>query len=201
MRVLPVGDRAVLAEFDTLGETMAAARSWSDSPAPGVVDVVPAARTVLVRFDPGATTAAAMRAWLAAPRAAASDLAEPRSVTIGVRYDGPDLAEAARAVGVSPERLVGLHTAASWTSAFIGFAPGFAYLSGWHHALPRRDTSRPAVPAGSVGLAAEYSGVYPRESPGGWQLIGTAEAELWNPDATPPALLAPGTRVRFVEVR
>jgi KipI family sensor histidine kinase inhibitor len=122
-------------------------------------------------------------------------------VTIPVRYDGDDLAEVAAILGMRPEEVVALHTGSSWRVAFGGFAPGFAYLVTDHDRLtvPRRSTPRTRVPAGSVGLAGEFSGVYPRSSPGGWQLIGRTDAVLWDASADPPALLRPGAAVRFEE--
>jgi KipI family sensor histidine kinase inhibitor len=121
-------------------------------------------------------------------------------VELSVRYDGADLAAVADLTGTSVEDVIAAHTGQFWTAAFIGFAPGFAYLTGEDDRLtvPRRADPRPVVPAGSVALAAGYCGVYPRESPGGWHLIGTTSATLWDPRRLEPALLVPGTRVRFV---
>jgi len=118
-------------------------------------------------------------------------------------YDGEDLAEVSRLTGLSTEAVVEAHTGTPWRVAFGGFAPGFFYLAGGDPRLvvPRRDSPRTAVPAGSVALAGEFSAVYPRRSPGGWQLLGRTTAPLWDLDATPPALLAPGDTVRFVAVR
>jgi KipI family sensor histidine kinase inhibitor len=116
-----------------------------------------------------------------------------------VVYDGPDLADVASHTGLSEEAIVSAHTGTPWTVAFGGFAPGFAYLVGGDErlAVPRRDSPRTSVPAGSVGLAGEYSGVYPRSSPGGWQLIGRTDTVMFDVDRDPPALLAPGSLVRF----
>jgi KipI family sensor histidine kinase inhibitor len=123
-------------------------------------------------------------------------------VELPVHYDGADLAELAGLLDLTPEELVGRHTAREWTVAFCGFAPGFGYLTqpggGWE--VPRRATPRTRVPPGSVALAGEFSGVYPRESPGGWQLIGHTDVAVFDVDRDPPALLRPGTQVRFVEV-
>jgi KipI family sensor histidine kinase inhibitor len=120
-------------------------------------------------------------------------------VTIDVRYDGADLAEVAERCGLSVSDVVELHSEAEYTVAFCGFMPGFAYLVGLPPALhlPRRETPRTRVPAGSVAIAAEFASVYPRQSPGGWHLLGTTDVELWHDDAEPPALLTPGTTVRF----
>lgn len=201
--MLPFGDRALLAEYDSLEETAAAARELEHSAPAGVVELVPAARTVLVRLAPGVSLGA-IEGWVRGvgdPRGGAGASGGPL-VTIPVRYDGADLAEAADAAGLGPGELVARHAAAEWTCAFVGFAPGFGYLVAPDFGLevPRRATSRPHVPAGAVALAAEYSGVYPRASPGGWQLIGSTDVALWDESAEPPALLRAGTRVRF-EVR
>lgn len=203
MKVLPFGDRALLAEFDSLEEAMGAFRSLDAARPAGVVELVPAARTVLVRIDPGRMSLTAARNWLESTRLDAKASATGAIVTIPVRYDGPDLASTAELLGLSTDELVSRHSETTWRCAFIGFAPGFAYLvdadSSETAALdvPRRATSREAVPAGSVGLAGEFTGVYPRSSPGGWQLIGTTDAVLFDPDREHPALIAPGTTVRF----
>ena len=197
MKVLPFGDRAVLAEFDTLSETMGAYRALDAARLPGVLELVPAARTVLVRLDPGRLSLRAAEHWLLGVSAADADTHDGPSVTIPARYDGQDLASTAELLGISPAELVSRHSLAEWRCAFIGFAPGFAYLVGGGLEVPRRPTSRPAVPAGSIGLAGEFTGVYPRSSPGGWQLIGTTDTVLWDETREPPSAIAPGTIVRF----
>jgi KipI family sensor histidine kinase inhibitor len=156
-----------------------------------LTEVVPAARTVLVVGDPLPDLAG----LLVAP---AEEEPGPL-VELPVRYDGPDLAEVAALTGLTAGEVVRRHAAAEYTVAFCGFAPGFGYLTGLPARLhvPRRATPRTAVPAGAVGLAGEFTGVYPRRSPGGWQLLGRTDAVLWDADRDPPALLAPGTRVRF----
>jgi len=122
-------------------------------------------------------------------------------VELPVQYDGEDLSAVAELLGTTADEVVARHTGSLWRVAFCGFAPGFGYLVTDHNRLqvPRRATPRTSVPAGSVGLAGGFSGVYPRSSPGGWQLIGSTDAVLWDPAAERPALLAPGTAVRFVE--
>lgn len=124
-----------------------------------------------------------------------------REVVIPVAYDGADLSEVARLTGLTEREVIAAHTGTPWRVAFGGFAPGFAYLVGGDPRLqvPRRDTPRSKVPPGSVGLAGEFSGVYPRESPGGWQLIGRTDLVMWDVDREPPALLSAGATVRFVE--
>lgn len=206
MTILPFGDRALLAEFADLDETMTAFRALDAARPPGVVELVPAARTVLVRVDPARLSLRAAAQWVSAQRVTARARAieggadapdAAPTVTIPVRYDGPDLDSTAAILGLSPTELVARHTGTAWRCAFIGFAPGFAYLAGGGLDVPRRATSRAEVPAGSVGLAGEFTGIYPRSSPGGWQLIGTTAAVLWDVERDPPSLIAPGTLVRF----
>ncbi len=202
MRALPVGAGALLIELDSAAEVAAlhaeVLRRRDAGELGGVRDVVPAARTVLLDgvADPAAL-AARIAGWEVPPLAET----EGPLVTVPVRYDGPDLAEVAALWGVAPREVVALVGAVVFRVAFCGFAPGFGYLTGLpqHLHLPRRDTPRPAVPAGSLALAGEYAGVYPRSSPGGWQLIGSTRAVLWDPAREPAALFAPGVRVRFTE--
>ncbi|UYM05931.1 5-oxoprolinase subunit B family protein [Solicola gregarius] len=201
--LLPYGDRALLAEFDDIAEVIA----WSDALRAAEVDevddVVPAARTVLVVGRSGVDQAALARRLQAVEPVAGADEGRiaPPTVEIPVRYDGPDLADVAELTGLSQREVVRAHTQTPWRVAFGGFAPGFAYLGGGDSALrvARRDEARTTVPAGSVGLAGEFSGIYPRSSPGGWQLIGTTDEVLWDLDRDPPALLMPGCVVRFTE--
>lgn len=197
------GDRALLLDVDGIDEVL----SWCDAlraaELPGVVDVVPAARTVLVTLDDPARLAPirARLETLHVPRCPADTppAGHRADVTIDVVYDGEDLAEVARLTGLTTDEVVAVHTAAPMRVGFGGFAPGFAYLVGGDERLhvPRRAEPRTRVPAGSVGLAGEFSGVYPRESPGGWQLVGHTDAVLWDVDRDPPALLVPGTWVHF----
>jgi len=123
-----------------------------------------------------------------------------RRVEIPVVYDGPDLEEVAMLTGLSQEEVVARHTGADHVAAFLGFQPGFAYLTGGDELLhvPRREVPRTQVPGGTVAIAGPYSGVYPRDSPGGWRLLGSTAAAMFDPAREPPALLAPGDRVRFV---
>ena len=198
MRILTASDSALLVEADDLEQAMRLNLAWSD--VPGVRERIPGARTVLVRFDPHRTSAAALAEALAATEVDAAALPDAGEVTIPVRYDGEDLDEAAALLDVSAEELVARHLAADWRVAFSGFAPGFGYAVSGDPLfdVPRRSSPRTRVPAGSVALAGAFSGVYPRESPGGWQLIGRTALEMWDIDRDPPALLAPGRRVRFV---
>ncbi|HSE72354.1 MAG TPA: allophanate hydrolase subunit 1 [Nocardioidaceae bacterium] len=196
------GDRALLVELDDTEQVVAYVDALSAGTPAGVADVVPAARTVLVVAEPRADLDQLRSTLLRLePGTGSGTVAEADVVELGVRYDGPDLADVARLTGLSEREVVEAHTGSTWRVAFGGFAPGFGYLVGGDSRLhvPRRDTARTVVPAGAVGLAGEYSGVYPRESPGGWQLIGTTTAVLWDLDREPPALLRPGAQVRFVE--
>ncbi|MEU3913927.1 allophanate hydrolase subunit 1 [Streptomyces sp. NPDC029721] len=202
MRALVVGREALLLEVDSAGEVAALhaelLRRRDAGELGAVREVVPAARTVLLDGvrEPGALAARIAR-WEVPPLAEA----EGPLVTVPVRYDGPDLAEVARAWGVAEGEVAGLVGGIEFRVAFCGFAPGFGYLTGLPERLwlPRRATPRTAVPAGSLALAGEYAGVYPRSSPGGWQLIGSTDTVLWDPAREPAALFAPGVRVRFEE--
>jgi KipI family sensor histidine kinase inhibitor len=201
LRILPSGDHALLAELDGLDEVLALYRALDAERPAGVVDLVPAARTVGVVVDPGVLPLSVAQAWVERTRPVLATPPDEHAVEILVRYDGEDLAAVAALLGISAREVVDLHTSSSWRVAFGGFAPGFGYLVTDHDRLrvPRRATPRTAVPAGAVGLAGEFSGVYPRSSPGGWQLIGTTGAVLWDAAADPPALLRPGALVRFRE--
>jgi KipI family sensor histidine kinase inhibitor len=189
MKLLPCGDRAVLLDCVSLDEASGWFAALTD------LDPVLGAQTVLLHGNP-AELRAAVAARKPEPPAAASEAEE---VVIAVGYDGPDLAEVAALTGLGEGEVVAAHTGTVWTVGFAGFAPGFAYLTGGDPRLrvPRRATPRPKVPAGAVGLAGDFSGVYPRSSPGGWQLIGQTDADLFDVDRDPPALLQPGMRVRF----
>jgi KipI family sensor histidine kinase inhibitor len=201
-RVLPYGDRAWLVELDGTDSAIGLARAMHGlDPEYRFDDVVPADRTVLVRFDPRRVDAANVRRLLL-------DLPlDPTSTDAGrvdvpVSYDGADLDAVAALTGLTTADVVAIHTAATYRVGFVGFAPGFAYLVGGDPRLvvPRRDTPRVAVPAGSVALADDFCGIYPRRTPGGWQLIGRTEMTVWDAAADPPMPWVPGTVVRFVDV-
>ena len=201
-RLLPSGDAALLVECDSLEEVLALHDALAADPRSGVVELVPAARTILVAVDPARLPLESAATWVRRiPAEAGSRVAGAAAdpVAIPVAYDGDDLAATASLLAVSPEALVAAHTAAEWRVAFVGFAPGFGYLvsDDWPFEVPRLEAPRPRVPAGSVAIAGAFGGVYPRQSPGGWRLIGRTDATLWDPEADEPALLAPGRRVRF----
>jgi KipI family sensor histidine kinase inhibitor len=198
--VLDYGDQALLLQFDSTAEVLAWTDALREAAMRGVLDIVPAARTLLLKLD-GSGRQSAIRRRLGtltvAPGAAVPTTVEP--TVIDVVYDGADLVEVADLSGMTAAQVIEAHTANPWTVGFCGFAPGFAYLVGGDPRLsvPRRSEPRPSVPAGAVGLAGEFTGIYPRRSPGGWQLIGHTDAVLWDIDRPDPALLTPGMWVQF----
>ncbi|MGY1435531.1 5-oxoprolinase subunit B family protein [Streptomyces reniochalinae] len=203
--MLPVGRDGLLVELGTAEETEALhaelLRRRALGTLPPVAEIVPGARTVLLDGFPSADAARALAAELPGWNVPPLTGSAAGALEIPVRYDGPDLADVAALWGVAEDEVPRIHAAATFRVAFCGFAPGFGYLTGLdeRYHVPRRADPRTRVPAGAVGLAGPYTGVYPRSSPGGWQLIGTApETVLWDADRTPAALLTPGTRVRFV---
>jgi KipI family sensor histidine kinase inhibitor len=193
----PAGDRALLLEVPGTEEALRVAQRLKEA-CPELTDVVPGHRTVLAIWEqvPGTDLAALAADALSVPGTAVPGT----EIEIGVTYDGPDLAAVAAQTGLSPQEVVTRHTAADYLVAFIGFAPGFAYLVGGDErlAVPRRPEPREHVPGGSVGIAGPYTGIYPRESPGGWQLLGRTDTVMFDPRRDPPACLAPGDHVRLV---
>jgi len=190
MQLRPVGPRAFLAEVGDPATALALA-TWARSRV-DADEIVPAAETVL--FD-GVIDLSVLADWSPTSDAQAGELVE-----IPVAYDGPDLPFVAEAWGTDPAGAVARHTSIEYVAEFCGFAPGFAYLAGLppELAVPRLASPRPAVPPGSVALAGTWCGLYPTASPGGWRLIGRTDAVLWDQSRPDPALLPPGTRVRFV---
>ncbi|MFF4762716.1 allophanate hydrolase subunit 1 [Streptomyces sp. NPDC001292] len=214
------GSHALLVEADGLEQVLALRGALEADRPRGVRELVAAARTLLVTYDPAVTAHPAVAAAVAEHAAAlgpagrsapgtpsapagSAGSAEPAGdpiVTLAVRYDGEDLSHVAGLTGLGVGEVIARHTAPLYTVAFAGFAPGFGYLTGTDPLLrlPRRSEPRTAVPAGSVAVAGGFTGVYPRSSPGGWQLLGTTDAVLWDERRDPPALLVPGSHVRFV---
>lgn len=195
--VLPYGREAVLVECAGTPEVLALAAAVRKRHATQLIEVVPGARTLLVR----GTLTDALAADLASLDPPPPPQARERIVELSTRYDGEDLDEVARLTRLTPTEVIAAHTGQVWTVAFCGFSPGFGYLSGESATLrvPRRSTPRTRVPPGAVGLADAWSGVYPRPGPGGWQIIARTDAVLWRTGDDPPAVLGPGTRVRFVQ--
>src|SRR5262249_34976122 len=198
IRIRAAGDRGALLELPD-GTAARVARVLA-AELRDLVDVVPGHRTVLVTWAerppqdlaPLATRAIHQR----------ESQADAATIAIPVVYDGSDLGTVSELTGLSVDEIVATHTPPDYTVAFLGFAPGFAYLVGGDVRLhvPRLDEPRRRVPEGSVAIAGPYSGVYPREGPGGWRLLGTTQAVPFDSARRPPALLAPGDRVRFVPV-
>ncbi|WP_424464199.1 5-oxoprolinase/urea amidolyase family protein [Pseudoclavibacter helvolus] len=199
MRFLTARDDAVLIECGSLDETIALFDALTARSLPGIGEMVPGARTLLVPFRPARITAAEIEAAALGADLSGVRAGTPRHLEISTRYDGEDLAEVAELLGISTDEVVRRHTSSTFTVGFVGFAPGFAYLTGDDPVLdvPRRSTPRTRIPAGSVALAGTYSGVYPRESPGGWQLIGTTDTPMWDLGRDPAAFMAPGDIVTF----
>jgi KipI family sensor histidine kinase inhibitor len=199
--VLDYGDAALMVQLGSTAEVVAWADALREADLPGVLDVVPAARTVLVTLN-GPRYQGDVRQRLLRMRVADDEAAPAEAaidIEIDVVYDGPDLPEVAHLTGLTAAEVVEAHTRTPWRVGFSGFAPGFAYLVDGDPRLqvPRRVEPRTSVPAGSVGLAGEFSAIYPRSSPGGWQLIGHTDAVLWDLERPDPALLTRGMRVRF----
>ena len=199
--VLDYGDRALMLQCGSTAEVLAWVDALRAAALRGVLDIVPAARTVLVKLDNPrlqAVTRQRLRRMRVTP-----DVAAPADrtadVVIDVVYDGPDLPEVANHSGLTTAQVINAHTSTLWRVGFNGFAPGFAYLVDGDARLrvPRRSEPRTSVPAGSVALAGEFSAIYPRQSPSGWQLIGHTDAVLWDLERPSPALLTQGMWVQF----
>lgn len=197
-RVLPYGERAVLLEVGSIPEVLGVYDDVRALRLDGVEDVVPASRTVLVSFVDAAALQRAMPA-LRSIDVHESEHDASDAITIDVVYDGEDLPDVAKALNMTVDDVIAKHTAVSYTVAFYGFSPGFAYLTGLDPELtmPRRPSPRTKVPAGSLGMTGPFTAVYPRASPGGWQLLGRTEVAMWDADRDQPSLLNPGMHVTF----
>lgn len=202
-----VGESAWLLRLPTCEAVLAALAEISSAAPREMRDAVPGADSLLVVFDDPPSERDA--SWLEAIERRCAALAEGdagasssgrRVHEIAVVYDGEDLPALARHAGIPPAEVIALHAASTYRVAFLGFQPGFAYLSGLPASLrmPRRATPRARVPAGSVAIGGEWTGIYPVASPGGWNLIGRSDVRLFDPAADPPALLRPGDLVRLV---
>ncbi|GAA2730376.1 5-oxoprolinase subunit PxpB [Actinocorallia aurantiaca] len=186
------GDRGLLVETSSPHALRAAILAAG---LPGVTDVVPGETTVLVVASDGLELVERRLRSLEPGEAGPPG----REVEVPVVYDGADLAEVAELTGLTVDEVVARHSAAEYTVAYLGFSPGFGYLTGIDPVLrvPRRRTPRTSVPAGSVAIAGPYAAVYPSASPGGWRLLGRTDLVLWDVRRDPPSLLGPGDRVRF----
>ncbi|MEV0078877.1 allophanate hydrolase subunit 1 [Nocardia neocaledoniensis] len=215
-RIRPAGDRAVLITLDDPRPVQRLASALRVHAIAGVQDVLPAAETVLVTMHSVSYGIQVRRELVALldrldqeqPQADSPDVSRgtvddspDEVVEIPVRYDGADLPEVARLLDLTTAEVIAQHTGTLWRCAFVGFAPGFGYLTSPDGRLtvPRRAQARTAIPPGAVALAGGYSAVYPRGTPGGWQLIGSTDLRMWAVDRDPPALVRAGTAVRFVD--
>jgi len=208
-RILPAGDQAYLVELESLEQTLALYGALSSEPLLHVHSIVPAARTVLVRFNAFLLRATQVRRWIEAAMATLLDENHTKTrdvhgttIEIPVYYDGEDLPVLAELLNIPVSEVIRRHTAATYTAAFAGFAPGFVYMTGTEPSfdtIPRRSSPRTRVPRGSVALAGNFGAVYPKEGPGGWQLIGTTPEAMWDMARSEPALIRPGMRVRFFD--
>lgn len=208
LRVLPAGDSAVLVELGDKISPQISRQVHSLAAAVekyqfhGLGEAVPGYTTLLIHFDPLILTMEAVTAHIGNLSAQISTdlpLATGRCVDIPVVYDGPDLLSLAEAKNLSPSELIQIHSSREYLVYMIGFTPGFAYLGEVDEriAAPRLASPRKLVPAGSVGIAGRQTGVYPIDSPGGWQLIGQTNLRFFNPYNNQPSLLAPGDTVIF----
>jgi KipI family sensor histidine kinase inhibitor len=215
VRVIEAGDSAVICELDgnslsgpgvdidVNARAIAMVSAVKQLAIAGIRDVVPTFRSVTVFFDPLVTDVSVVTAALHENVIAAPPVTSDGTIDVPVVYggdDGPDLAEVAAFAHCSPDMVIERHTARTYRVCMLGFLPGFAYMASVDEtiAAPRHATPRVRVPAGSVGIAGVQTGIYPTASPGGWQIIGRAAANLFDPDRIPPALFRPGDRVRFV---
>jgi KipI family sensor histidine kinase inhibitor len=202
MRFLPAGPNAVLVELDDSQAALALQaevfRRRDQGWAPSLIDVVPGAQTVLLDGIDPTRAERELPSWIIPPAPPNTD----DIIEIGCRYDGPDLADIAQQWHVTARQAVNIHTSIVHSVAFCGFGPGFAYIAGIgpSRVVARRRSPRTTVPAGSVALGGVYTGIYPRPSPGGWQLMGRTDTVLWDTGREPAALLQPGRRVRFVDL-
>ncbi|MFB0772227.1 5-oxoprolinase subunit B/C family protein [Proteus cibi] len=203
MRFLPVNLSHLLVELSSLKETLALYESVKQADIAAIQDIVPAAKTLLIHYTPWLITAEELVFQLRQLEVKAVSARHTQSLTIPVHYQGEDLNEVAELLGITTSEVIRRHTEQTYQVAFTGFAPGFAYLIADETQLyvPRRKTPRTRIPAGSVGLAGEFSGVYPQQSPGGWQLIGTTEIKMWDLSREQPAFLLPGNEVHFVDAK
>ncbi|ART63047.1 5-oxoprolinase/urea amidolyase family protein [Kushneria marisflavi] len=198
MNILPVNLSTLLLELEDLSQTLGLYDQLQREPIHGVTTIIPAARTLLVSFMPGRISAEALSRELRTRPVSGGSHQNGELIEIPVYYNGEDLDDVARHLSLSTDEVIRRHGEHDYQVAFCGFAPGFAYLAGGAgFDVPRRDTPRTRIPAGSVALAGTFSGIYPTDSPGGWQLIGTTPLEMWDLHREPAALLQPGMRVRF----
>lgn len=203
IEILPCGDQAVLIDLPS-NQVQALNAALRKAAVPGIIDIVPAANTVLLTLDTRKISLAdAHRIVGSLTLDSGAEEGSGKVVEVPVTYTGEDLQEVANQVKMSVPELIDWHGQTQWIASFGGFAPGFMYLQPHHEAplaVPRRTSPRTEIPAGSVALAGPFSAVYPKASPGGWQLIGHTDAQMWDTTRAQPSLIQPGDMVRFVQV-
>ncbi|MER9965140.1 urea amidolyase family protein [Mesorhizobium sp. M0045] len=199
LRFLAAGSDAFLVELVDLATTLTLLDGLLAQRPKGTVDLVPAARSLLVRFDPLLTDREELINTICRINLCLRSNRQGETFEIPITYNGEDLNEVAEFLGWTVDEVIRRHTEATFTVAFTGFAPGFAYMTCDNPAfdVPRRKSPRVRIPAGSVSLGGKFSGIYPSDSPGGWQLIGRTPLKMWDTNRQRAALLAPGDRVRF----
>ncbi|MDK4730619.1 urea amidolyase family protein [Rhizobium phaseoli] len=202
IRFLPSGSSSLLVELDGLQETLSLLDALRAQLPEGVRDIIPAARTIMVDYDPAIVSRHALIHLISSLDLSSQAVRHGETFEIPVNYDGEDLPDVAALLGCTQAEIIRRHTEATFIVAFVGFAPGFAYMTCDDPIfnVPRRTTPRVRIPAGSVALAGRFGGVYPSDSPGGWQLIGRTPLEMWDLSRERAALLTPGDRVRFVDL-
>lgn len=203
MRFLSVNADCFLIELASLEETLALYNKLQNTQLNGIKDLVPAAKTILVFFNEIETNFKMLVASIQSLKIDSGFERSGQEVIVPIRYDGEDLAQVAELQGLSVADVIRKHHESVWNVAFIGFAPGFAYMSSPDRPftdIPRLTVPRKKIPSGSLGLAGKYSGIYPKDSPGGWQLIGTTSEKMWDLERKNPALLLPGMTVHFEDV-
>lgn len=201
MRFLPVLNTIILVELQNLDETLSLHSSLRLNPIEGIDEIIPAACTLMIRFDPLRLSKSALINDLAARDISQKIQRSDTLIELPVHYNGDDLQEVADHLNISVSDVIQRHINSDYIVAFTGFAPGFAYLTGGDPVfnVPRKQVPRTRIPAGAVGLAGTFSGIYPQASPGGWQIIGVTDLAMFNIERDPPALLQPGFRVKFVD--
>ncbi|WP_343682430.1 5-oxoprolinase/urea amidolyase family protein [Acinetobacter baylyi] len=203
MRFLAVNLDSFLIELNDPEHTVALFRHLETIKHPHIVEMIPAATTILVYFDRLNTEVSALIRYIKSQRIERQQRHSVAKVVIDVTYDGPDLHHVAELLGVTVSEVIYRHSNTCWNVAFIGFAPGFGYLNSPDHpfgSIPRLSSPRKKIQAGSVALAGEYTGIYPKDSPGGWQLIGSTPQQMWDVHRDPPALLRAGAQVIFRDI-
>jgi 5-oxoprolinase (ATP-hydrolysing) subunit B len=199
MKIRLAGDSAMLVELPDFKAAQALRHELCEAKWPGILELVPGYKSLLIETEPLKLDLEQLANRIQRLANGSLFLPMPAEHEFGVRYDGPDLQAVAEATDLTIPEVIRRHTAAIYTVAFLGFAPGFPYLVGLDPSLQvtRLKTPRTRVPAGAVAIADQFTGIYPQATPGGWRLLGSTEVKLFDPERATPALLAPGDRVRF----